>query len=341
MHHIYLDPQLFACPAVADGKAAFDSFLQGILLLRDLRGAEWSRTFITETTSDLLWEAKRYPLQNDLHASMAAFNEWEEVQTKDVVDIVNGLLKTLPSIEGYVGISALLFENFETSPGVDLGERQRPLKDGFSTILVFSALAGQLRLIPEEKQISVSRGLRTTREMLRISAEIVDADGETRLSLPYKASGGCWLCQSWGDVHSCLNPEELWTSDPFGTVQAQALSSHVWQQLARGGGGGAEPMQWWFGRDFLRSAQALGFLHDPPKVKNILRACCETVLQLNMRSTHGLRTGKGGEDPQVTRGADKGWRRDIDYEFHLHYWEGPGGVEFACVTVHNDFGIPP
>jgi hypothetical protein len=41
------------------------------------------------------------------------------------------------------------------------------------------------------------------------------------------------------------------------------------------------------------------------------------------------------------RGSDKAQRRDIDYEFHLHYWEIANDViELASVVHHNDFSIP-
>jgi hypothetical protein len=41
------------------------------------------------------------------------------------------------------------------------------------------------------------------------------------------------------------------------------------------------------------------------------------------------------------RGRDKAQRRDIDYEFHLHYWECANGtIELASVVHHNDFSIP-
>lgn len=34
-------------------------------------------------------------------------------------------------------------------------------------------------------------------------------------------------------------------------------------------------------------------------------------------------------------------RRDIDDEYHLHYWQcRNGAVEIASIVVHNDFSIP-
>jgi hypothetical protein len=47
-------------------------------------------------------------------------------------------------------------------------------------------------------------------------------------------------------------------------------------------------------------------------------------------------------EPQLTRGGDTAWRRDIDRDLHLHYWElEAGGVELASVVDHNNFYIPP
>jgi hypothetical protein len=76
----------------------------------------------------------------------------------------------------------------------------------------------------------------------------------------------------------------------------------------------------------------------PPK---ILRSIVETIKGQNLPAVHALRTGPGGNDPQRMRGSDKAQRRDIDREFHLHYWEcADGTVELASVVYHNDFSIP-
>ncbi|MGH9958740.1 MAG: hypothetical protein ACREBC_16685, partial [Pyrinomonadaceae bacterium] len=73
----------------------------------------------------------------------------------------------------------------------------------------------------------------------------------------------------------------------------------------------------------------------------VLRAITETLEGLHLGAVHALRTGPGGGNPQQTRGKDKAMRRDVDYEFHMHYWQcDDGTVELASVGVHNDFSIP-
>ena len=53
-----------------------------------------------------------------------------------------------------------------------------------------------------------------------------------------------------------------------------------------------------------------------------------------------MRSGRapGANDPQQMRDNDKGQRRNIDREFHLHYWDcDDGTIELAKVVYHNDF----
>jgi hypothetical protein len=60
-----------------------------------------------------------------------------------------------------------------------------------------------------------------------------------------------------------------------------------------------------------------------------------------MAGTHVLRQGPGGGDPPIEVDGRAAWRRDIDHEYHLHYWVGRAGViELAAVVPHNEFGIP-
>ncbi len=75
----------------------------------------------------------------------------------------------------------------------------------------------------------------------------------------------------------------------------------------------------------------------------LLRAVSETIDDENLRAAHPLRTGPGGNDPQRRRSRDQAtaWRRDIDDEYHLHYWRLADGLaELSWVGPHNDFGIP-
>ncbi len=73
----------------------------------------------------------------------------------------------------------------------------------------------------------------------------------------------------------------------------------------------------------------------------ILRAIVKTVKGIDLSATHALRKSRGANSPQRKRCSYKAWRRDIDRELHIHYWECPNGaVKLASVVYHDDFSIP-
>lgn len=115
--------------------------------------------------------------------------------------------------------------------------------------------------------------------------------------------------------------------------QAGAELDDLWSFLAN------ERRKLFLGKQFLRSAQEHGFLHNPNRVSRLLRVCTDLLHDRNLGDSHWLREGLGANEPQRSRGDWKAWRHDIDYEYHLHYWRRGSEVELANVVVHNDFGI--
>lgn len=51
-----------------------------------------------------------------------------------------------------------------------------------------------------------------------------------------------------------------------------------------------------------------------------IRAITEEILHINMKDIHELREKKGGNSNQLKNNDHSVWRRDLDYEYHLHYW---------------------
>jgi len=100
---------------------------------------------------------------------------------------------------------------------------------------------------------------------------------------------------------------------------------------------------WRMGGSFLSTAIGAGFDQDEKRIRGLLRACADTILGENLAATHALRQGPQGSQNPLVRATDsaKAMRRDIDYEFHLHYWDTPTGPELASVVAHDDFSIPP
>lgn len=95
------------------------------------------------------------------------------------------------------------------------------------------------------------------------------------------------------------------------------------------------------GGDFFRSLQEHHVMSGSSLAERLMRCILETICHENLADTHALRTGQEAGKPQRARGNDMAWRRDVDREYHLHYWECDAGiVELARIVVHNDFSIP-
>ncbi len=339
MVSFFVDPFILACPSPEYGEEDFNAFVHGIILLQALRGWPAARVFSSGHTVDRLFTEARYPLGEDLSESLAAFGNGQ-IQARDVVEVVNSLLQRLPTIEEHVGVDVVLYEKLISKPEPDLSSRTTGFREALHEVFVYIALVDTTEKAKENNNITLTRGIPDCPREISIRAVIVDSEGPAHFTLPFVVGGATFLAQHVNEIHSLINPEQVWFDGPLGDGQIRALESYVWMEMLKRGLGPPDMRPWRFGREFLNTASAHGFVTEPVKIRKLLRACAETVLQQNMVDTHELRTGEGGDDPALVRGDDKAWRRDIDYDFHLHYWNGPSGVEFASVAIHNDSSIP-
>jgi hypothetical protein len=99
--------------------------------------------------------------------------------------------------------------------------------------------------------------------------------------------------------------------------------------------------EWEIGHSLFDNVKKYGFHTEPTKIMALLKAMLLVIsTDEPNRKTHKLRTSKSGGAPQVVSQYGKAMRMDIDYEFHLHYWENDNKVVFASINTHNDFSIP-
>src|SRR5205823_1351890 len=137
------------------------------------------------------------------------------------------------------------------------------------------------------------------------------------------------------NLYAMVDTELLWSRAIHLDERRGAVIIATYQYLKSKGEvvePGALGRSWGFGGAFVESAAQLGFMTSPSRARTLLRAIVETILRVP-QGTHALRTGSSGAAPQQRRGNALAWRRDIDREYHLHYWDGPDGCELANVVV--------
>lgn len=342
MPDLYLDPYLFACPS-PDRITDFERYIDNIVAWRDLTNVNSAAIYTTRSTIDVLFQTESYPLWDDLKKVLGILGI-VNIQIKDIVNLVDSFLQKLPTIEDRLGIKELLTSNVNSTPSDHLTQRNEIFVEQYERLLVLMCLVQEVPNSLEQQQLMLTRDLNSGCISVNVTGEIADCEffsPEKVFHLPHSVACDLIACDSPDGLYSVLDTTGVWMSATTDDQRLNAISIYLQQRLQASGLWGTTAIRnWSVGRKFFETADRLGFTFEPPKIKALLRACAETILRENLDATHWLRISEGANAPQRERGSDKAWRRDIDYEFHLHYWETKNGPELASVVVHSDMSIP-
>ena len=305
-----------------------------------MRETSWASIYISATTSEVLDQTESYPLWEFFNKSGK-----QSTQRKDVLNLVHGLLQKLPTIEERLKIREILWENMQCEPMDFLVERHPLFIEQFHRLLALMSLLCLFEVITDSDQIVITRNLKEEKGNVRIACDIVDCEftgSPVQIQMPQLVSSSFPLCENPHGLCLSANPINVWADANYETSYHKALSLYLYQRIFTSGISPKDMkhLTWAFGANFIKTAETLGFVHQENKIKTLLRACAETILGENTRDVHGLRKGKSGSANQKKFGSDEALRRDIDYEYHLHYWKTAGGPVFMSVVVHNDMSIP-
>jgi hypothetical protein len=342
MVSIFLDAYLFACPTVESGPAAAEEFIRRILSWKDIRDRGWAALCLSSTAFEALSAEQYYPAWVRV-AQLLAYSGIEDIAPKDVSDLVNSLLSKTQTVEDVFGLECLVNRvDWDTEGWM----RERPA--AFLTELerlAALALVAHL-LLPSDANdpVIVTAGVagECARPHVSVNVDFDARHPEPRTELAREIEGIVAVCGSYKSLCGFLEPARLWR---YATADNERHHAILMALFARGPDrvldhGERGNLQWSFGGEFIESAARLGFTHEAAKIQRLLRACVNCILREDMRSTHEIRTSEAGDAPQLLRGGHGAWRRDIDHEFHLHYWQTEDGPEFASVVHHNDMSIP-
>lgn len=337
----FLDPFVLACPTVSDGPTAFEKYVYSLLAWKQFIDKHWASIVIPDSTVGVLFSTGHFPLWDDLARALEQLG-LEGIQAQDIVVIVNGLLKKCSTVEGSLGVSDFLDEDTQLSPSAHLSGREEALKALYARILIFMALDQINEATQVANRLLISRHPDNV-ILVGIDSRIILIEGEWKgATPPFSIHEEFYSCNDPYALYHHLDPSGMWISSESLDTKKDAV--HIATYQHHGVDCWSEKdttCSWSFGIGFLRSCERTGFDHEAGKAKNLLRAIANCLCSKDMRDTHWLRIDSGGNSPQRLRDADGAcaWRRDIDDEYHLHYWVLNGHVEFASVVLHNDFSI--
>lgn len=344
---ITIDAGILAVPPLADHADEAHNYVERILDWAKLLDEPWIALCMSERASEALATDGLFPLRDHLR-QLFSRHGIVEYDINTVTTVINRLLQHTPSFETYYRVRDILSEEVSTGPDVMQFCAGEGLKTDLARCILLIAILRKhcQGEIPQSALILKH----CPERMIRVRALVHDVEHErddvTGIPAPPEYFDGDVLaCNDFRGFLTCIDEAAVLVSAADATGVEVAVRIHLYKsRLARG-----EDPNW----DDIGGMTTGGHFYDAIRqcckdadagfADRALRAICEAVDKQSMRSVHSLRTGLGGNDPQRRRASDKAnaWRRDIDREYHLHYWELPSGsVELATVGVHDDFDIP-
>lgn len=194
--------------------------------------------------------------------------------------------------------------------------------DGFSleaTPDVVNALRRQLDQQAEQLRTAEAR-------IARLTDDLATARTQRRLAVTRRSTGS-------DDAALCLDPAEQLTFE----------IELAWARMTQPGEKADHPLRRWrYGPEFIDTLHGVQGVKRAKVIEVIVHVLTGRHTELASRELHQLRTGRGGDDPPVTRaGGETCWRVSLQTKTpgarRLHYWQcNDGSVELSSIRTHDD-----
>ena len=346
MLSVTIDTAVFAPPQPGSPREEVYSFVTTLLEWREARESGRTKVYTSRYAADVLMNGNLYPLRPHLQELLREAGVFE--YDANTIAVVAETLLNSDKVEDALRISDVLVDGLTIEPDVFCSHTPGELRAEAERCAVVLSIAGKYCNEPVTRGHAIAIRARDLSAAIRVRGLLqdIELDRDDLGSLPIAPDafeGSILVCSSLHHLLVRLDAVEiLRCANKASQVHAAIAVAWYQRQAATGmlpNWDDLSPFR--VGAEFVNSLQAHHVTGNPGLADRILRAAIETVCHEQLADTHRLRTGRGGGDPQRMRGADSAWRRDIDYEYHLHYWECEDGtVELAVVVVHNDFSIP-
>lgn len=346
MPSVTIDTCVLAAPPLIATRDDILEYVETLLDWKKLLDEPWVAIYMSEHAVESMIDAGVYPLRNELKRLFSA-KGIQEYDSNTVGLLAENLLKKTPGFETYFQIHDVLSEDVSTLPDLLSIHTGPELSNELARIaLIIAILRTCCRHPVLDHSLIVKPWQGSTDVQVNAHVHYIETTRDDLVELPAPPeffNGKILTCQNFREFVLNLDEVTIWEAAEVETglnlaVKIAVYKSRLEQNL--------EPdwdaiQGYRFGCEFFRRMRTCEQGGTPGLVQRTLRALAETIDKQKMRDVHEKRTSMGGGDPQEMRGQDKAWRRDIDREYHLHYWEcADGSIEFASVGPHNMFDIP-
>ena len=346
MPSVTIDAGVLAAPLVDATEDRVFEYVETLTDWQRLLEEPWVTVHMSERAAEALLEDGLYPLRGVLDRLFAE-RGIVEFAANDIARVADALLQTTPSFEETFGLTDVLVSDLSTEPDLLLAHSPPHVASDLERCLVLTAvLTAHCGWPASDHALILEPQLGVTAVQVEAVIEHLEHCRDDIGGVPLKPErlrATVAVHRTFRDLVSDTDESTVWRAAHTDDTAAKAVRISVYKRRVQNGQDPdwEEVPSFSFGDHFRASVTKWSGATSPNLVGRVLRAMAETIDRTNLADTHVLRTGAGGNSPQRTRNGDKAWRRDIDREHHLHYWESANGVvEFASIGPHNDFSIP-
>ncbi len=333
MLSVFLDPSVFSIP-VEPVVSEIEEFVNAINEISLLDSGELCHVLLSKYTQEALAQTDSYPIYQRLDDLIKEAGI-RHIQTYDVMVVADYILKTASIAEEFLKCKEYLTESYYITPNYYLFGRSSRLvsvHDHLLNLMLIHCKEGY----PVDDHILFGTKLHGDRELVSIDSLIEAVDPVlSKVSPPCRLSASFYIHKTVNSIFSTID----WLQCLLRHKNVAFLKDLLAVELTN-----RDPAvcSWSFHPDFTDSFLDIARNESAEFPKRVIRSLLLTIREQQLDKTHHLREGQSGGEPQLRRVKDGSgaWRRDIDYEYHLHYWKNGNEIEFAVVVPHNVFGIP-
>ncbi|QQU04754.1 hypothetical protein [Myroides odoratus] len=332
--NFYIDPYIFTIDKETLTKSQLEEFIENIIDWKKLIDLNWGNVYRLKETFDILFKYNLFPLVDNLKEVIDKYNI-DYIQPEEIDKILNSLLNKLPTVEDSFDLSDILIDEDNLSLESNRNDEFLDILKKLTVIIKINCLSRNER---DDANIIISKEIKE--EELKFNAIVSLVYPEKEIELPKSIDIAFNQYENYRLFCANIDPCIVWINSKGDLCQKIALYIKIYQLDKESEFFYLEIEPNFILHDnFYKTMKNLGFDIELPKINTLLRSISEEILNRNMQNTHDLRESKGGGSKQIKVNQYSAWRRDIDYDYHLHYWRNGNELIFTDVVKHNNFKI--
>lgn len=338
---VVIEAQSIAVPTIFDGQNALDiarGFVGKIATVEFLRTAGGIEVLIPGDIEKTLFALDCYPFWDPIKRLLQTAGLEAVLDSKDVVRVAQKIVENSSSLEHACEVTDVLLDEAKIVSPEELSTAQIAV-DHICRASIISEVGFATERLRAKPQFFSPLCQASSELRINCNVHAIDPPHDCFGDLPVNTSTRHNIANSVNDLlrsaDLSISKDSLSILKIRGTVElaiAQAFALNIEDVIAKRD-------QWVIQKSFVDCCGRIA-LHDQTVLwTRTIRAIYETLWDLNLDGTHWLRVSRAADSTQLKHKEYGAWRRDVDHEYHLHYWQHGHVKRLANLDVHKNFAI--